>query len=108
MSFNETPLIRVKAMTKYMAKQITVTHYNDAVGKEIIEAMKNDLCRPIAWASGEVLDGIPDCSKAWLIQYPHGTGNFYWLPAPYGGKVDKFSPEWMSVCAKNLPQVFIG
>jgi hypothetical protein len=103
--FKDTDLIKVKAMSKNMAKQVTVVVYHDEIGKKILEGFRADTVRPTAWACGEVLDGIPDNVRAWLVSF---EGNWYWISAPYGGKVADGSPEWMQVCSKNLPQVFIG
>ena len=102
---NEVPLIKVKAMSKSMARQVTVTYFNDDMGRKIVEGFRHDTVRPTAWACGEVLDGIPDNVRAWLVQF---EGNWYWIPAPYGGKCEDSQPEWMKVCCKNLSQVFIG
>jgi len=99
------PLITVKALSTKMAKQISIAYLNEGVGRKILEAFKSDTCRPIAWANGEVLDGIPDMSKAWLVEF---EGTLYWMVAPYCGKCDETSVEWMKVCCKDLPQVFIG
>lgn len=98
-------LIKVKSLTAKMARQITVVHFNDVMGKTLIEYMKKDFVRPLAWASGEVLDGIPDMSKAWLIEF---EGNLYWMAAPYNGKIDESSPDWMKTCVAGLQQVFIN
>lgn len=102
MSTYETSLIKVKAMTKNMAKQIKVCHLMTSPGREILEDLRNDYVRPIAWASGQLLDGYPDNQVVWLIEW---KGNWHWLEAPYGGKSNI---EWMQNCTKNLPQIFIG
>lgn len=101
----EAHLIKVKAMSKSMARQVTVTHFNDEVGKKIVDGFRSDIVRPTAWAAGEVLDGIPDNARAWLVSF---EGNWYWISAPYAGKCEEGVPEWMKVCCKNLPQIFIG
>lgn len=106
MIVRESELIKVKAMSKSMAKQIQVVNISyDEIAKQIIEGFRNDTVRPTGWACGEVIDGIPNNSKAWLVEY---EGNWYWITAPYGGKLGEGQPEWMTVCCKNLPQVFIG
>lgn len=102
----EAPLIKVKTLSAKMARQIQVVHWSyDEIAKEIHEGFMEDTVRPIGWAQGEVIDGIPDNVRAWLVQY---DGNWYWISAPYGGKLGPGQPDWMAVCCKNLQQIFIG
>ena len=92
-------LIKVKTLTKKMADQIQVTNYTEETGKRLLEM------RPLAWASGEVIDGIPNGGRAWLFE---NEQQLWWMSAPYGGRVSERAPDWLNLYAKNLPQVFIG
>jgi len=102
---HDVNLVKVKTLNRRMAAQIEVATYDSPLGKQILKDLREDLTRPLAWAQGEMVDGIPDMGKAWLMSH---EGNLCWLSAPYGGKVSDSSPEWMVDCCKNLPQVFIG
>lgn len=101
----EAPLIKVKAMSRSMAKQVTVLAFSDDLCREIIKAFQADTCRPLAWCQGEVLDGIPDNTRAWLVEY---EGTLYWITAPYKGRCGDGTPEWMQTCTRGLQQVFVG
>ncbi len=102
------PLVQVKAMSKAMAKQVQVAPNNSDEWKAILEALRTDMTRPTGWASGEIIDGIPDNTRAWLVQYPFPNGDYWWIAAPYGGKVTNGVPDWMKVCTENLTQIFVG
>ena len=101
----DVSLVKVKALTKKMAEQIQLTSYTEPIGKRILEALRQDYVRPLAWASGGVIDGIPEVGRAWLIEF---ESQLFWMSAPYGGRVSDSTPEWMETCCKNLPQLFIG
>lgn len=104
MLLRESELIKVKAMSKSMAKQIQIcTPYGDETYRAIIKAFEADTCRPIGWVAGDTV--CADGYKYWLVDY---EGQFYFVLAPYAGRASQGTPEWMQICCKNLPQVFIG
>lgn len=103
---NETAdLIKVKTLSARYAKQIACAHSTGPTGRQIIRALQAGAIKPIAWASGRVLDGFPDHVKVWLVSF---AGNLYWIVAPYDGNYDANSPEWLINACMNLEQIFIG
>jgi hypothetical protein len=87
---HESELVKVKALSKSMARQIMVVHTSyDEMTKRIVEEFRIGTIRPIAWACGEVIDGIPNGCKVWLVEF---EGNLYWVNAPYGGKITEGQP----------------
>jgi len=102
----DTNIIKVKTLSKKMAAQIQPAKLPDGkVGKQISAALMNGTLKPIAWAQGNMIAGVPNTGRAWLIEF---LGELYWAAAPYGGKVSEGTPDWLARCAKDLPQVFIS
>ena len=103
--YKDVSLIKVKTLTKKMAQQIEVVPYNCERFKSLTNQFRTDTLRPIAWAQGNLIDGISCVSKAWLVE---DGSQLVWISAPYSGKVSESTPDWLDTCTKNLPQIFIG
>ena len=101
---NTVPLLEVTAISKKMAKQITVLHTGTTTYRAILACLGNDTVHPIGWAAPETIDGIPHNSQAWLINY---NKTLYWIPRPYQPRPNygMIEPAWMNQL--DPPQIFV-
>jgi hypothetical protein len=75
-------LLSVTTLTKKLASQIQVASYShdpESLHRKIMHALANDKLTPIGWCNGNVLDGIPDGCRAWLVKH---QGQLVWIVAP--------------------------
>lgn len=98
------PLLEITAINKKMAKQITVLHTGNPTYRAILRGLENDTIRPFGWVASETIDGIPDNSQAWLVEY---NKTLYWIPRPFQPRPDygMVEPPWM-IQLKPL-QIFV-
>jgi hypothetical protein len=107
MAVSESPIVKVKTLSKKMAEQIRIV-YPDSEVKEVHETamrlllgIENRRIFPIGWVNWKLIGGDMNI-VVWLVEF----GNqFYWLERPAEG-----SAHWHESFGvhRDVPQLFIG